>query len=168
LLLLLLLLIVVLVCRFSNRLEETVILTLRQYGIQGQRQSINNGVWVQKNKISALGVTASRWITMHGIALNVSCDLSPFDRIIPCGIASSEYGVCSMQEVLLSYSTDHDINTSCPNLSMAAIAHEWTRAFGQVFERDVPGLLLTNQDLDKLIEEHPDMQVDSDENSYRL
>lgn len=81
---------------YIRTLEEAVIRTLHVYGIKGERSDINPGVWVGTRKICAVGVSASRWITMHGLALNVVNDLSPFSDIIPCGISPEVGGVCSM------------------------------------------------------------------------
>jgi lipoyl(octanoyl) transferase len=77
--------------KYLRFLEETVILTLQNYGIKGNRSENETGVWLDPNssdarKICALGVKASRWVTMHGLALNVNNDLSFFNHIIPCGI----------------------------------------------------------------------------------
>ena len=78
--------------RYLRMLEEAIILTLSDYGIDGGRISGLTGVWIdhkaQKNprKICAMGVKASRWVTMHGFALNVNTDLRYFDYIVPCGI----------------------------------------------------------------------------------
>jgi lipoyl(octanoyl) transferase len=77
--------------KYLRFLEETVILTLENYGIKGIRSENETGVWLDPNssdarKICALGVKASRWVTMHGLALNVNNDLSFFNHIIPCGI----------------------------------------------------------------------------------
>jgi lipoyl(octanoyl) transferase len=72
-------------------LEETIILTLAEYGIKATRSDGETGVWLDvgtpfARKICAMGVRASRWVTMHGFALNVNTDLGYFDNIIPCGI----------------------------------------------------------------------------------
>ena len=77
--------------KYLRLLEETVINTLKIYGVEGGRNSGKTGVWLDVNtpfarKICALGVRASRWVTMHGFALNVNTDLGYFDNIIPCGI----------------------------------------------------------------------------------
>ena len=81
---------------FLRQIEEVVILTLKEYGIHGVRDEINTGVWVGPNKIAAVGVAASRWITTHGLALNVNPDLEYFDTslILPCGVP--ERGVTSI------------------------------------------------------------------------
>ena len=84
--------------RYLRDLEEMIIRTLNDYGIAGGREKEFTGVWVKNDKIAALGVKVSKWITMHGFAFNVSTDLSFFDRIIPCGIFHK--GVTSLQQVL--------------------------------------------------------------------
>lgn len=84
--------------RFLRDLEEVVIQTLKQYEIEGSRDEEYTGVWVNNEKICAIGIKVSRWITMHGIALNVNNELSYFDDIIPCGIFHK--GVTSMKKIL--------------------------------------------------------------------
>jgi len=97
--------------RYMRTLEEGIILTLTNYGIDAGRIEGLTGVWLdyveQKNprKICALGVKASRWITMHGFALNVNTDLSYFGNIIPCGI--QDKAVTSMSAEL-GYDLDMD------------------------------------------------------------
>lgn len=71
---------------YLRSLEEVIIRTLGRYGITGVREDGMTGVWVEGEKIAAIGVKVSRWITMHGFALNVNTDLGKFARIIPCGI----------------------------------------------------------------------------------
>ena len=77
--------------KYLRFLEETIILTLAEYGLKTERSPGETGVWLGvgtpfARKICALGVRASRWVTMHGFALNVNADLGYFDHIIPCGI----------------------------------------------------------------------------------
>lgn len=77
--------------KYLRLLEETVILTLKDYGLSPERSEGETGVWLDvgtpyARKICALGVRASRWVTMHGFALNVNSNLNYFDHIIPCGI----------------------------------------------------------------------------------
>ena len=77
--------------RYLRTLEEIVILTLNYFKISSQRSSGETGVWLEPNspnsrKICAIGVKTSRWVTMHGFALNVDTDLRYYDYIIPCGI----------------------------------------------------------------------------------
>jgi lipoyl(octanoyl) transferase len=77
--------------KYLRFLEEIIILTLQDYGLKSQRSPGETGVWLDvgtpfARKICAMGVRASRWVTMHGFALNVNADLGYFDHIIPCGI----------------------------------------------------------------------------------
>lgn len=77
--------------KYLRLLEEMVILTLREYGLKAERSEGETGVWLDvgtpfARKICAMGVRASRWVTMHGFALNVNADLGYFDLMIPCGI----------------------------------------------------------------------------------
>ena len=80
--------------KYLRNIEETVILTLAEYGIKGERSAGETGVWIdpeipgRERKICAIGVRCSRWITMHGFALNVNTDLQYFDYIVPCGISN--------------------------------------------------------------------------------
>jgi lipoyl(octanoyl) transferase len=95
--------------KYLRTIEEAVILTLAEYGIKAGRIDKLTGVWIdfeeqenniQKNprKICAIGVRASRWVTMHGFALNVNTDLKYFDNIVPCGI--SDKAVTSIAQEL--------------------------------------------------------------------
>jgi len=77
--------------KYLRLLEEMVILTLAEYGLKAERSKGETGVWLDvgtpfARKICAMGVRASRWVTMHGFALNVNADLGYFDLMIPCGI----------------------------------------------------------------------------------
>ena len=77
--------------KYLRFLEEMIILTLAEYGLKAERSKGETGVWLDvgtpfARKICALGVRASRWVTMHGFALNVNSDLGYFDHMIPCGI----------------------------------------------------------------------------------
>ncbi len=77
--------------KYLRLLEEVIILTLAEHGLKGERSAGETGVWLDvgtpfARKICAMGVRASRWVTMHGFALNVNTDLGYFDNIIPCGI----------------------------------------------------------------------------------
>ncbi|CAN5793158.1 lipoyl(octanoyl) transferase LipB [soil metagenome] len=82
--------------RYLRELEEIIILTLADYRINGERSKGETGVWIepgvtgQERKICAMGVRCSRWITMHGFALNVNTDLNYFNNIIPCGIENKK------------------------------------------------------------------------------
>jgi lipoyl(octanoyl) transferase len=89
--------------KYLRFLEEAVILTLKEYGLETERSPGETGVWfdvgtTKARKICALGVKSSRWVTMHGFAFNVNSDLSYFKNIIPCGI--SDKSVTSLQKEL--------------------------------------------------------------------
>jgi len=87
---------------YLRNLEEVIILTLADYGIEAGRSKGETGVWIdpevkgRERKICAIGVRCSRWITMHGFAFNVNTDLSYFNHIIPCGIQNKQ--VTSLQK----------------------------------------------------------------------
>lgn len=82
--------------KYLRNIEEVIILTLAEYGIESGRSAGETGVWIDagkkghERKICAIGVRSSRWVTMHGFALNVNTDLSYFDNIIPCGIKDKQ------------------------------------------------------------------------------
>lgn len=88
--------------KYLRNMEEAIILTIAEYGISGERSKGETGVWIQpgiagkERKIAAIGVRCSRWVTMHGFALNVNTDLSYFNHIIPCGIQNKQ--VTSMEK----------------------------------------------------------------------
>lgn len=90
--------------RYMRDLEEVIIRTINEFGLFGERIKGATGVWLTYNnakiprKICAMGVRASRWVTMHGFALNVNTDLSYFNNINPCGF--TDKGVTSLQEEL--------------------------------------------------------------------
>jgi lipoyl(octanoyl) transferase len=97
--------------KYMRSLEEVIILTIDEYGIKGDRSKGETGVWIQpgipgrERKICAMGVRCSRWITMHGFALNVNTDLSYFNNIIPCGIINKQ--VTSIEKEL-GYKVDFE------------------------------------------------------------
>lgn len=89
--------------KYLRLLEETIILTIAEYGIKGTRSEGETGVWLDvgtpfARKICAMGIRSSRWVTMHGFALNTNVDLGYFDNIIPCGIRGK--AVTSMEAEL--------------------------------------------------------------------
>ena len=83
---------------YMRSLEEVIIRSLDKFGISADRKDSLTGVWVEDEKIAALGVRISRWVTMHGFALNVNTDLTYYDSIIPCGIF--DYGITSLEHIL--------------------------------------------------------------------
>ncbi len=97
--------------KYLRFLEEAIILTLKEYGIESGRSEGETGVWLGvgtpfARKICAMGVRASRWVTMHGFAFNVNSDLGYFDNIIPCGIRGK--GVTSLNVELGVDKVDED------------------------------------------------------------
>ena len=95
--------------KYLRFLEEVIILSLNNFGLKGERSEGKTGVWLDVNrpfprKICAMGVRASRWVTMHGFALNVNVNLDYFNNIIPCGLANNV--VTSLNKEL----DDNDIN----------------------------------------------------------
>lgn len=107
---------------YLRQLEEVVIQTLAALDILATRQPGLTGVWVGDTKLAAIGIKVSRWITMHGFALNVCPDLAGFEAIVPCGIADKSVG-CVAQ--------------FCPGITVAAVVPLVKQAFGQVFELDL-------------------------------
>ena len=93
--------------RYVATLEEWIIRTLAAFGVAGERRDCRIGVWVRRphkgaeheDKIAAIGIRLKRWVTLHGIALNVAPDLSHFAGIVPCGIADARYGVTSLADL---------------------------------------------------------------------
>ncbi|MEN8964626.1 MAG: lipoyl(octanoyl) transferase LipB [Polaribacter sp.] len=89
--------------KYLRLLEESIILTIAEYGLKGERSEGETGVWLDVDtpfarKICAMGIRSSRWVTMHGFALNVNTNLGYFDNIIPCGIRGK--AVASMEAEL--------------------------------------------------------------------
>ncbi|MBT4767592.1 MAG: lipoyl(octanoyl) transferase LipB [Phycisphaerae bacterium] len=91
---------------YMRWLEDRVIETLGQFGIEGARDEDATGVWLGTHKICALGIRVSRWVSMHGLALNVEPDLSHFDFIVPCGLHGR--GVTSMRA---------ELGEDCPDMT---------------------------------------------------
>lgn len=85
--------------RWLRELESTVIETIAAFGLVGERNSVNTGVWVGNRKICAMGIKVRRWVSMHGLALNCDPDLGAFGLIVPCGIRG-DYGVTSLSQEL--------------------------------------------------------------------
>jgi lipoate-protein ligase B len=82
----------------ARRLEQVLIDTLAAFGVEATRQKQYPGVWTSQGKIGAIGLRVSRWVTLHGVSLNVSPDMSHFSLIVPCGIR--DQSVTSMVQVL--------------------------------------------------------------------
>src|SRR3984893_474390 len=92
---------------FVTGLEQWIIRALAAFNVQGERREDRVGVWVKRpdkgegreDKIAAIGVRLRRWVSFHGIAINVEPDLSHFDAIVPCGVADPRYGVTSLVDL---------------------------------------------------------------------
>jgi lipoyl(octanoyl) transferase len=88
-------------------LEEWIIRTLAAFNVRGERREDRVGVWVRRpdkgdgfeDKIAAIGVRLKRWVSFHGISINVEPDLTHFDAIVPCGVADRRYGVTSLLDL---------------------------------------------------------------------
>jgi len=115
---------------YVQSLEEWVIRTLATFNVRGERREGRPGVWVRRtdigaptreDKIAALGVRVRRWVTLHGLSINLEPDLSHYNGIVPCGIA--EHGVTSLSEL--------GVTATMPELDMAL-----REAFEEVFGRD--------------------------------
>lgn len=84
--------------RWLRDLEETQIHTLRSFGLEGRRFAPYTGAWVADQKVSAIGIKVKKWVSLHGIALNVHPDLSIYRDFVPCGIQN--FGVTSLSQLL--------------------------------------------------------------------
>jgi lipoate-protein ligase B len=110
------------VIRYIDQLEEVVLRVIRDFGIEGRRNPLNRGVWVEREKIASVGVAIKRWVSFHGFALNYETDLKYFDLINPCGLKGEK--VTSMVEIL-------GTEISRERLSERIFFH-----FKEVFKRD--------------------------------
>lgn len=104
---------------YLRQLEEVIIRMLDSYGLHGERVSGMTGVWVEEYKVAAIGIKVSKWITMHGFALNVCPDLSGFERIVPCGLEGRRVG--SMAQFL-------------PDVNLESVRLALIEQFEQVFD----------------------------------
>lgn len=107
---------------YLRQLEEVVIQLLAGYGLRGERIAGLTGVWVEGYKVAAIGIKVKRWITMHGLALNVCPDLTGFRRIVPCGIGDRPVG--SLVQFL-------------PELTTAQVRADLPEIFAEIFQLDM-------------------------------
>jgi lipoyl(octanoyl) transferase len=107
---------------YLRQLEEVVIQLLALYDLKAERISGLTGVWLADKKIAAIGIKVSRWVTMHGFAINVCNDLSGFQQIVPCGIADRQVG---------------NIQGFVPNIDLATVQQQVITVFGKVFDRQM-------------------------------
>ena len=115
--------------KYLRLLEEMVILTLEEYGLKAERSKGETGVWLDvgtpfARKICAMGVRASRWVTMHGFALNVNTDLGYFDNMIPCGI--KDKAVASL-----------NVELGIPQVSMDEVKEKLLKHFIVLFDAEI-------------------------------
>ena len=110
--------------RYVRNIQEVLVRTAQDFGVEAEpRGGEHVGVWVGDEKLAAIGIRLSRWVTMHGFALNVTTELEYFNLIVPCGIQG--HGVTSLEKIL---GTTIEIET------VAEIA---AKHFGEVFEREM-------------------------------
>ena len=105
---------------YMRNLEKIIILTLKKYSILADIKEGMTGVWVDDEKICAMGVRLSRWVSMHGFALNLKPEMKYYDGMIPCGI--QEFGITSMYEILNE------------NIDIYEVADDLTENFLKIFE----------------------------------
>jgi len=110
--------------RYVRDLEEVMIRACREYGVDAERVSGLTGCWVGRDKIGAIGVRISRWVTSHGFAFNAANDLAAYSLIVPCGIA--DRGVTSLEKLL-----GRRVN---PAGAEEALAHHFSEVFGRRME----------------------------------
>jgi lipoyl(octanoyl) transferase len=109
-------------------LEETLIATVARYGVAAARREGLTGIWVAERKLAAIGVAVRRWVTMHGVALNVVPELRHFGGIVPCGITAAEGTVTSLAS---------ELGTRCPALGQ--VAEDFAREFQAAWPRFLAG-----------------------------
>ncbi len=115
--------------KYLRLLEEMVILTLAEYDLKAERSEGETGVWLDvgtpfARKICAMGVRASRWVTMHGFALNVNADLGYFDHIVPCGIQDKAV-------------TSLNVELGKTEVDMEEVQQKLLKHFAELFEAEI-------------------------------
>ena len=121
--------------RFVATLEEWIIRTLAAFNVRGERREDRIGVWVRRSdkgegfedKIAAIGIRVTQWVTLHGMALNVEPDLTHFSGIVPCGVSDQRYGVTSL--------ADLGIPVSMPEVDMV-LRREFEALFGATADQN--------------------------------
>lgn len=122
--------------RFVATLEEWIIRTLAAFNVRGERREDRVGVWVRRpdkgagfeDKIAAIGIRITHWVTLHGVALNVDPDLTHFSGIVPCGVSEQRYGVTSLADLGLT-ATMEDVDS--------ALRREFETLFGATADQAV-------------------------------
>ncbi|MGQ9646123.1 MAG: lipoyl(octanoyl) transferase LipB [Thermodesulfobacteriota bacterium] len=108
--------------RYIDQLEEVILRTLKDFGVEGKKDSLNRGVWVNDEKIASIGVTIKQWVSFHGFALNYETDLSYFDLIHPCGLVGKK--MTTMEKVLGE------------KVSRERLVERMLLHFGDIFQRE--------------------------------
>lgn len=114
---------------YLRALEEVLIRTLARYGLKGERIDGLTGVWLEGYKVAAIGIKVSRWITMHGFALNICPELAGFEEIVPCGLEGKKVGA---------------IAQFIPDISFTAVQTTVIEEFEQVFQLQLTAAPLSN------------------------
>jgi lipoyl(octanoyl) transferase len=123
---------------YLRKLEDVVINTAKHYGVSAGRVDGLTGVWVGDSKIAAIGIKLRRWVTMHGLSLNVQPDMRYFENIIPCGISDKSVG--SLHDINPSATVDNVLNV---------MLLEFSKVFDIEYRNDIPSEVTTAY-LDKL------------------
>jgi lipoyl(octanoyl) transferase len=108
---------------YLRNLEELMIRCVGDFGIEAHREAGMTGAWVDREKIGAIGVRVSRWVTSHGFALNVNTDLTHFEYIVPCGI--KQHGVTSLKKILGQ------------EIEIAKVQNSIVKHFRDIFQRNL-------------------------------
>ena len=122
--------------RYVDQLEEVILCVLKDFGIGGEKDSRNRGVWAKGNKIASIGVAIKRWVSFHGVALNYETDLKYFDLIDPCGLVGEK--MTSMAKILEK------------EISRGELAERIIFHFKEVFKKE-----WQKKDLEELVAPHP-------------
>jgi len=108
--------------RYVDQLEEVILRVLRDYGMEGRRDALNRGVWINGEKIASIGVTIKRWVSFHGFSLNYETDLEYFELVHPCGLLEKK--MTSMTKILGE------------KISRQSLTERISFHFKEVFQRD--------------------------------
>ncbi len=124
------------VVQYIEQLEEVVLRVLKDFGIEGRRDTLNRGVWVNQEKIASVGVAIKRWVSFHGIALNYETDLKYFEMMDPCGLEGVE--MTSMAKIL------------GVRIQRKDLVNQFSFHFKEIFERE-----WEEKGLAEILSEHP-------------
>jgi lipoyl(octanoyl) transferase len=131
--------------RLAKSVEESVIQTVKKFGVEGTRSDVNTGVWVKENKLSAVGISATRWISYHGTSINIDCDMKYYDNIVPCGITVPGRGVCRLRDIMTAAATSESL--------VDEVKKEYLDAFGRVYHAKCE--VDSVESLDSILSQYP-------------